>query len=112
MTAQLITQAEPANPPPPALRSRRWYLALAVVAACYTLIQLVFLTKVGLGWDESVYASQVAHGVPPSDFSAPRARGVPLLLAPVAIFTASATALRVYLALLSGAGCCWPTCPG
>ncbi|MCT9929713.1 hypothetical protein N5079_05700 [Planotetraspora sp. A-T 1434] len=84
--------------------SRRWHVALAAVAIGYTAVQLVVTARIGLGWDESVYASQIAHGVPAADFSAPRARGVPLLLTPVAWFTSSVTAIRVYLSVLSGAG--------
>ncbi|MEW9532953.1 hypothetical protein [Microbispora sp. NPDC049125] len=84
--------------------SRGPLLGLAAVALAYTAIQLAVTARIGLGWDESIYASQVAHGVPAADFSAPRARGVPLLLAPVALFTPSVTALRVYLSLLSGTG--------
>jgi hypothetical protein len=84
--------------------SRPWLVALALVAFSYTAIQLVFTARIGLGWDESVYISQVARGVPPAEFSPPRARGVPILVAPVAMFTSSVTAIRVYLSLLSGAG--------
>jgi hypothetical protein len=104
MTDLASLELAPAAHSPTSLAHRRWYLALAAVAVCYSVVQLAFTAHIGLGWDESVYASQVAHGVPPSDFSAPRARGVPLLLAPVAIFTSSVTALRIYLSLLSGAG--------
>nr|WP_107056105.1 hypothetical protein [Streptomyces griseus] len=56
----------------------------------------------GLGWDESVYVSQVADHAPAAFFSAPRARGVPLLVAPVAAWSSSTPLLRIYLALLSG----------
>jgi hypothetical protein len=79
-------------------------VALALVALCYTTVQLVFTARIGLGWDESVYISQVARGVPATDFTAPRARGVPLLVAPVALFTPSVIAIRVYLSVLSGLG--------
>jgi hypothetical protein len=60
--------------------------------------------SLGLSWDESVYASQVTAGVPAASFSAPRARGVPLLVAPVTELTTSTSALRVYLAIVSGLG--------
>nr|WP_189314816.1 hypothetical protein [Streptomyces brasiliensis] len=56
----------------------------------------------GLGWDESVYVSQVSAHAPAAFFSAPRARGVPLLVAPVASWSSSTPLLRIYLALLSG----------
>ncbi|GAA1265701.1 hypothetical protein Psi02_07140 [Planotetraspora silvatica] len=56
----------------------------------------------GMQWDEVVYASQIVHDVPNVMFSAPRARGMPLLLAPVGLFTASVFAIRVYLVILAG----------
>jgi hypothetical protein len=58
----------------------------------------------GLGWDETVYTSQVSGHIPTAFFSAPRARGISFLAAPVAEFTSSTMALRVYMALLSSAG--------
>jgi hypothetical protein len=85
-------------------RGRGWPLALAAVAAAYTLVLLVFTARVGLGWDETVYVSQFTRGVPAADFSAPRARGMPLLVAPVTLLTTSMTAIRVYLSVLAGAG--------
>ncbi|TMR07410.1 hypothetical protein ETD86_51625, partial [Nonomuraea turkmeniaca] len=81
---------------------RRPYVALGLVAVCFTAVQLVFTARIGLGWDESVYLSQVARGVPAAEFTAPRARGVQLLAAPVALVTPSVTAIRGYLSVLSG----------
>ncbi|MFI8421381.1 hypothetical protein [Streptomyces sp. NPDC085479] len=87
---------------PARVRSAGW--PLAAVAAVFTLAQLALAVPgTGLGWDEAVYVSQVGGNAPPAYFSAPRARGVTYLVAPVAAFTASTTAIRVYLALLSGA---------
>lgn len=86
------------------LAARPWHVALAVVAAGYTVVQLLLTVRIGLGWDESVYISQVARGIPSAEFSAPRARGVPLLVAPVALVTPSPLAIRGYLSLLSGIG--------
>ncbi|WP_055715424.1 hypothetical protein [Streptomyces torulosus] len=78
---------------------------LAAVAGAFTLAQLVLVPPgMGLGWDESVYISQVSPHAPAAFFSAPRARGVPLLVAPVAAWSSSTELLRVYLAVLSGAG--------
>lgn len=57
-----------------------------------------------MGWDETVYTSQVSGELPAAFFSAPRARGISFLAAPPAAFTSSVTVLRVYFALLSGAG--------
>ncbi|MGW0466632.1 hypothetical protein ACWDX6_15320 [Streptomyces sp. NPDC003027] len=77
----------------------------AAVAAAFTVAQLVLAVPgVGLGWDETVYVSQVSDQAPAAFFSAPRARGITFLVAPVTAVTASTVALRVYLALLSGAG--------
>ncbi|MFF4255851.1 hypothetical protein ACFY1L_32040 [Streptomyces sp. NPDC001663] len=90
-------------PAPP--RRVRGDLLLAAVATCFTLAQLLFVRPgLGLGWDEVVYVSQVAPDTPAAFFSAPRARGVPLLVAPVALWSSSTPLLRVYLALLSGLG--------
>lgn len=76
---------------------------LAVLAAVFTLAQLVLVRPVlGLGWDEIVYTSQVTSHHPAAFFSAPRSRGVSLLVAPVASWSESTALLRVYLALLSG----------
>jgi hypothetical protein len=78
---------------------------MAVVAAAFTLAQLVLVGPgMGLGWDETVYVSQVSAQAPAAFFSAPRARGVTLLVAPIASWSTSTELLRVYLALLSGLG--------
>ena len=80
-------------------------LWLVAVAAAYSLAQLLFVPpRLGLGWDETIYVSQVAAKVPASSFSAPRARGISLIVAPVASLTTSTTALRIYLSILSGLG--------
>ncbi|CAM5746111.1 hypothetical protein [Streptomyces afghaniensis 772] [Streptomyces afghaniensis] len=76
---------------------------LAAVAAVFTVAQLVLVRPVlGLGWDEIVYVSQVTSHTPAAFFSAPRSRGVSLLVAPIASWSSSTPLLRVYLALLSG----------
>ncbi|MCZ0971451.1 hypothetical protein O1L55_08120 [Streptomyces albulus] len=78
---------------------------LALTGAAFTLLQLVLVVPgTGLGWDETVYASQVARDVPAAFFSAPRARGITYLIAPVAALTSATTALRLALAVLSGVG--------
>ena len=97
-----------AGPPPdrPARRKSRRNLALlGAVAVFYTVVQVVLITPyVFLSWDESLYASQFAPGVPPAYMSAPRAYGMAYLIAPVTFFTSSVTAIRIYLTLLSGIG--------
>ncbi|MFE3637371.1 hypothetical protein [Streptomyces sp. NPDC059168] len=84
-------------------RSARLAPPLAAVAAAFTLAQLLLVRPgMGLGWDETVYVSQVAGHAPAAYFSAPRARGVSLLVAPVATWSSSTVLLRIHLALLSG----------
>ncbi|MGV9653135.1 hypothetical protein [Streptomyces sp. NPDC003554] len=81
---------------------RAWF---AAVGSAFTVAQLVLVRPgMGLGWDETVYVSQVSRYAPAAFFSAPRARGVSLLVAPVASWSSSTPLLRVYLALLSGLG--------
>lgn len=60
----------------------------------------------GWGWagTSRCYVSQVSSHAPASFFSAPRARGISLLVAPVAGRSSSTPLLRLYLALLAGLG--------
>ncbi|WLQ62862.1 hypothetical protein OG725_04415 [Streptomyces sp. NBC_01213] len=77
---------------------------LAAVAVFFAAVQLAFVVPgSGPAWDETVYVSQVGGNAPAAFFSAPRARGISYLVAPVAALTASTTALRIYLALMSAA---------
>ncbi|MFF4902451.1 hypothetical protein [Streptomyces sp. NPDC001068] len=76
---------------------------LGAVAATFTLAQLALVRPdLGLGWDETVYVSQVSGHVPTAYFSAPRSRGISFLVAPVASWSDSTVLLRIYLAVLSG----------
>ncbi len=77
-----------------------WWLA--AVAAAFTCAQLLFVRLHGLSWDEVVYVSQVSAHAHAAPFDPARARGIPLLVAPVALLTSSVTVLRVYLAVASG----------
>jgi hypothetical protein len=80
-----------------------WWLAAA--GAAFTAAELLFAApRMGLSWDEVVYVSQVSGHAPAAWFDPARARGVPLLVAPVAALTGSVTALRVYLSVVSGLG--------
>ncbi|MFF8847168.1 ArnT family glycosyltransferase [Streptomyces sp. NPDC015127] len=80
----------------------RW---LAAVCAAFALVHLVLVAPgLGLGWDESVYVSQVSPQAPAAFFSAPRARGITFLVAPVTSLTTSVVALRVFMAVLAGCG--------
>ena len=78
---------------------------LVAVAFLYAAAQLIAVTtRMRLGWDETVYVSQVSPHVPTAFFSAPRARGVTLLAAPLVAVTSSVAALRVYMTALSTVG--------
>ncbi|MFI0806029.1 hypothetical protein [Streptomyces echinatus] len=91
------------RPRPASAGAARAAWPLAAVAAAFTLAQLLLVGPgMGLGWDETVYVSQVSGHAPAAFFSAPRARGVSLLVAPVAAWTSSTPLLRLHLALLSG----------
>ncbi|MEU2868767.1 hypothetical protein ABZ769_06110 [Streptomyces olivoreticuli] len=77
---------------------------LAGVALLYALAQLCYaVAHMNLGWDETVYLSQVDPRHPAAFFSAPRSRGVSFLVAPVVAATSSTPAVRVALVLLSSA---------
>jgi hypothetical protein len=103
---RISSTAAPVVPPvavPPTVAPR--LAPVAAVAGAFTLAQLLLVPPgMGLGWDETVYVSQVSPHAPAAFFSAPRARGVPLLVAPVAVWSSSTVLLRVYLAVLSGLG--------
>jgi len=78
---------------------------LALVSVFYGAISLVLIRpSFWFEWDETVNISQVSRLAPPGPFTAPRARGMPWLLAPVTDLTTSTIALRVYLVLLSSVG--------
>jgi len=75
------------------------------VGLAFTATELLFVSpRMGLSWDESVYVSQVSGHAPAAWFDPARARGVSLLVAPVAALTSSVAALRVYLSLACGLG--------
>ena len=90
-----MTGASRTGFPPRTTRPRRrwgepW---LAAVAGAFTLAQLVLVRPdLGLGWDETVYASQVSGHVPAAFFSAPRARGISLLVSPIASWSVAVLA--------------------
>lgn len=86
----------------PAADSVGW---LVLAAAGFTTAQLLFVPlRMGLSWDEVVYVSQTSSHAPAAFFDPARARGVPLLVAPLEAVTPSIAALRVYLAVASGLG--------
>ncbi|WP_433173097.1 hypothetical protein [Actinoallomurus sp. CA-150999] len=88
--------------PMPAVRPA---VPLMIVAVAYGIAQLAgAAAHMRLGWDETVYVSQVSPHVPAAYFSAPRARGITLLAAPVVAVTSSLTALRWYMTVVSSVG--------
>jgi hypothetical protein len=77
---------------------------LGLVALAFAAVQLVVaVPHLGLGWDETVYVSQFDPRHAAEFFSAPRSRGISLLVAPVVAVSGSVTVLRVALALMSSA---------
>jgi hypothetical protein len=102
-TLAFPSRGAPRPQPSAAVRGGRPLLPLAVLAAAFTTAQLLLvLPTTGLGWDETVYVSQISAHAPAANFSAPRARGVSLLAAPVTSWSSSTPLLRGYLAVLSG----------
>jgi hypothetical protein len=92
-----------ATPKPTTLvrRPAGWLVGVAVLLAA---IEFVVVVRHGdVGWDEALYVSQVSPRFPAALFSAPRARGITYLIAPVVWLTGSITVLRAYLAVLGGA---------
>lgn len=86
-------------PPPDSIW---WLVAVAVV---FTAAQLEFIPlHLAMGSDEVVYVGQVSIHTPPVWFGPARARGITLVVAPVSVLTSSVTALRLYLAVVSGLG--------
>jgi len=77
-------------------------IAVSILYGCAVLSQVPSL--VAFNWDEVVYASQVRPGVAPVPMSAPRAWGMPIMLAPVAVLTQEVIVLRLYLTVLAVVG--------
>lgn len=76
--------------------------AIAVIAVCLAVVQLVtFDLGRYLAYDEAIYLSEVYPAGTPIEFTAPRARGLPWLVAPVALFSPPIWLIRLYLLTLS-----------
>ena len=77
-------------------------LALLAVAGLFLVLQLAWVPRpLGLSTDEATYLAMVDPRAPELYWSAPRAWGMPILAAPVALFGGSLYALRTYLGFLS-----------
>ncbi|MGW5737385.1 MULTISPECIES: hypothetical protein [Streptomyces] len=84
--------------------TRRADLPLLAVCGAFAGLSLAMVPPtLPLGWDEIVYASRFPPYAPATPFSAPRTRGVPLLISPVAAWSDSTVLLRLWLTLLSTA---------
>jgi hypothetical protein len=77
-------------------------LLLAAVCLLHLVVTVALVAAQHVWWqqDEAVYVSQVGAHTPALVFTPPRARGLPVLLFPVAHFTTRVWVLRVYLAAL------------
>jgi hypothetical protein len=75
---------------------------LALVSLAYVASVMIFTPlNARWAWDEAVYVSQISRHVP-MQWDATRGRGIPLIDAPITLFTGSETAIRVYLTILAG----------
>ncbi|GAB1820659.1 hypothetical protein [Herbidospora sp. RD11066] len=84
---------------------RRPVAVLGLVTLGYLILQILLVPHgMPLEWDEAVYTSQVAPGVPDALFSAPRARGVTWLVAPMAQLTMDPALLRWWMMAVATAG--------
>lgn len=87
------------------VRKHRRLAHLLLVAVCVVYVAMIGLRtsqSMSFKWDEVVYLSQVARDVPAAMFSAPRSRGMSILLAPVAGITSAVFPIRIYIAIGSG----------
>ena len=90
--------------------SVRW---LVLAAGMFILAELTLTPlRMPLGWDEITYIAQTSVHASPILMPPAHSRGAGLLAAPVTLLTTSVLVLRVWMALLSGAGLflallCW-----
>ncbi|MFK8905750.1 hypothetical protein [Streptomyces sp. YS-3] len=105
--ADQVTRSLPSRPAvrPPRPDTVRLALVGVVLALACAAVQLATgAWRLPLGWDETVYVSQVDPRVPDAFFSEPRARGVSWLAAPAAQLTGSVPVLRAWMLLLAATG--------
>lgn len=85
--------------------SRRSAAALLAVGALFLLLQVLLVPRpFDLSTDEATYLAKVDPAVPELIWTEPRAWGVPVLAAPVALFSAEVAVVRAWFALLAGTG--------
>ena len=86
------------------MTSRSGVRPLVAVCVAFAAASLIAVpVTLGLGWDEVVYVSQYGTHAPAAFMSAPRARGVTLLVWPVASWLDSTIALRLFLTTTAAA---------
>jgi hypothetical protein len=97
--------AEPQTRPRVGFSLRQGQIALLLVGLMFLVVQLVIVRHpLGLSQDESNYLAKVDPRVPELYWTQPRAWGMPVLAAPVAVFSPSLTIYRLYFGFLSSAG--------
>jgi hypothetical protein len=105
LTAVMRDSAEPRRRPRAGLSLRQGQIALVLVGLMFLLVQVVIVQHpLGLSQDESNYLAKVDPRVPELYWTQPRAWGMPVLAAPVAVFSPSLTIYRLYFGCLSSAG--------
>ncbi|HEU4355170.1 MAG TPA: hypothetical protein VFT27_06230 [Actinomycetota bacterium] len=83
---------------------RTTYALLAIVGVLFLVAQLtLFSVQRAPSWDEALYLSQVDPQIAAMRFSASRARGIVLLIAPLSVAGAGLGAIRIYLAIAASA---------
>lgn len=83
---------------PPSVAARTGVRPLPAVCVLFAAAALIAVpVTLDLGWDEVVYVSQHGTHAPAAFMSAPRARGVTVLVWPVASWLDSTVALRLFL---------------
>ena len=96
---------EPQPRPRVGFSLRQGQIALLLVGLMFLVVQLVIVRHpLGLSQDESNYLAKVDPRVPELYWTQPRAWGMPVLAAPVAVFSPSLTIYRLYFGFLASAG--------
>ena len=102
LTAVTPDSTEPLTRPP---SLREGEIALVLVGLMFLVVQLVIVRHpLGLSQDEANYLAKVDPRVPELYWTQPRAWGMPVLAAPVAVFSPSLMIYRLYFGFLSSAG--------
>ena len=104
VTAVTGDSTKPQTRPRAGFSLRQGEIALVLVGLMFLLVQLVIVRHpLGLSQDESNYLAKVDPRVPELYWTQPRAWGMPVLAAPVAVFSPSLTIYRLYFGFLSSA---------